>query len=92
MATFHGVRIVKFYAPSGRNKRKERETFYNIEVPQLIGHPPLAMLLAGDFNCVLKAQDCTGVPHMSRALQTLITGMDLVDTWPVTWVSAIHAL
>jgi hypothetical protein len=40
------------------------------------------MLLAGDFNCVLQAQDCTGVPHMSLALQTLITGMDLVDTWP----------
>jgi exonuclease III len=58
MATFHGVRIVNVYAPSGTNKRRERDHFYNLELPQLIGQPPSAMLLAGDFNFLLQAQEC----------------------------------
>jgi exonuclease III len=81
VATFNGVQIANIYAPSGARKRKEREDFYNIDVPQLLGHPPSTLLLVGDFNCVLNAQDCTGSPNISRALKSLLTGLELVDTW-----------
>jgi exonuclease III len=80
MATFNGIRIVNIYAPSGTSKRKERELFYNLELPHLIGQPPAEMLIAGDFNCVLQPQDSTGVPHTSRALHALVDGLDLTDT------------
>jgi exonuclease III len=81
VATFNGVQIVNIYAPSGAGNRKEGEEFYNIDVPQLLGHPPSSLLLAGDFNCVLHAQDCTGTPNISRELKSLLTGLEIVDTW-----------
>jgi exonuclease III len=81
VATFNGVQIANIYAPLGAGKRKEKEDFYNIDVPQLLGHPPSTFLLVGDFNCVLHAQDCTGSPNISRALKSLLGGLELFDTW-----------
>jgi exonuclease III len=80
VATFNGVKIANIYAPGAR-KRKEREDFYNIDFPQVLDHPPSTLLLVGDFNCVQHAQDCTGSPNISRALKSLLTGLELFDTW-----------
>jgi exonuclease III len=79
--TFHGLTIVNIYAPSGSNKRGEREEFYNTEVPRLITRPGNNIILAGYFNCVLNPSDTTGTLNTSRALQTLIHGIDLHDIW-----------
>jgi exonuclease III len=84
VATFNGVQIANVYAPSGAGRRKEREDFYIIDVSQLLGRPPTSLLLAGDFNCVLHANDCTGTPNMSRTLKNLLTGLALEDTWDQT--------
>jgi hypothetical protein len=37
------------------------------------------MIIGGDFNCVLAKSDATGHFNFSRALNTLISGYDLVD-------------
>jgi hypothetical protein len=50
LANFNGEQIANIYIPSCAGKRKEREGFYNIDVPQLLGHPPSTLLLVGDFN------------------------------------------
>jgi exonuclease III len=80
-AEFQGLWLVNVYAPSGAEKKQERETFFNIEVPQLLLETPSRMLLGGDFNCVLAKTDCTGNFNYSRALHTLIRGFDLIDMW-----------
>jgi exonuclease III len=67
LAKFNRVQIANIYAPSGATKRKAREDFYNINVPQLFGHPSSTLLLVGGL-CVLQVQDCTGSPNISRAL------------------------
>jgi len=59
-ASFRGIFIVNIYAPSGAEKRQERDGFYNTEVVHLIPSSSTAMVLAGDFNCVITKDDCTG--------------------------------
>ena len=42
------------------------------------------MILAGDFNCVITNDDCTGQRNYSRALAKLIQGLGLIDVWEAT--------
>ena len=78
-ASFRGMLIVNIYAPSGAQKRQEREAFYNTEVVHLIPSSSTAMTLVGDFNCVITNDDCTGQWNCSRALARLIQGLDLIE-------------
>jgi len=71
-ASFRDILIVNIYAPSGAEKRQETEGFYNTEVVHLIPSSSTAMILAGDFNCVITNDDCTGQRNYSRALARLI--------------------
>ena len=80
-ASFRGILMANIYAPSGAEKRQERETFYNTEVIHLIPSSSTVMILAGDFNCVLTNEDCTGQRYFSIALERLIRGLDLIDVW-----------
>jgi len=80
---FNGIRIIKIYAPSGSEKKREREGFYRGDVARLLTHSSDNMVLAGEFNCVLTPSDCTGSLNVSRALTRLVTGLDLVDVWDV---------
>jgi len=82
-AHFNGIRIINIYTPSGSEKKREREEFYNGDVARLLMHSSDNMVLAGDFNCVLTSPDCTGSFNVSRALTRLVTGLDLVDVWDV---------
>jgi len=52
--------IVNIYALSGSGNRAEREDFFNSEIIGLLPHVPTDLILAGDFNCVLSNNDCTG--------------------------------
>jgi len=78
-ADFQNVTIVIIYAPSGADRRRDREKFFSNELPYLLrGIPPL-LLVGGDFNSVLTNLDATGHPNYSRALQEFIRGFDRVD-------------
>jgi exonuclease III len=73
--------FVNIYAPSGAERRKEREYFYNSELPPLLPTYGNDMILAGDFNCVLSRCDTTGQGNHSRALEQIICGYKLTDVW-----------
>ena len=42
------------------------------------------MIPAGEFNCVITNDECTGQRNFSRALARLIQGLDLIDVWEAT--------
>jgi exonuclease III len=80
-AHFNGIKIINIYFPSGSEKKREKEDFYNGDVARLLTHYSDNMVMAGDFNCVLTPSDCTGSFNVSRELTRLVTGLDLVDVW-----------
>jgi exonuclease III len=80
-ADFQGLWLVNVYAPSGAERKQEREVFFNIDLPQLLRETPSMMLIGSDFNCVLTKTDCTGNFNYSRALHALIRVINLVDIW-----------
>ena len=83
-ATLNGIRVVNIYAPSGSEKRREREAFYNGEVVTLIPPTVTEMILARDFNCVLSKADCTGQINHTKAFERLVGGLELRDAWDAT--------
>lgn len=80
-ATCTGLRIVNIYAPSGAERRHEREHFFNVEMSYLLGGLHTPLVLGGDFNSVVAPTDCTGGYNYSRTLDRLIKGLGLHDTW-----------
>jgi len=44
-ATFQGVSLVNIYAPSGLEKRREREEFFNLELPYLFNDTPTKVIM-----------------------------------------------
>ena len=80
---FNGHGFVNIYAPSGNNKRQERNLFFQNEVPYLLRSYKDSYVLGGDFNCVLRAEDCTGEFRPSHTLQHMISGLNLSDVWAV---------
>ena len=81
---------VNVYAPSGAENRKEREDFFNIDVPHLIPPNDTEMILAGDFNCVLAHEDCTGQRNYSRTLKRMVCGVGLIDVGAATPTRIIY--
>jgi hypothetical protein len=69
---------------SVRGGKKKRENFFTVEVPTLTPPTPTEMILAGDFNCIVNSMDSTGNNNCSRALQNLISQLDLHDAWTPT--------
>jgi hypothetical protein len=65
-------------------KKRERDSFYNEDLAKFITHPSTYLILAGDFNCVQSATDCTGTPKPSRPLGNILSGLDLTDAWSPT--------
>ena len=82
--SIHNVWYVCVYAPSGAERRTDREAFFNTELPLILPVTPKALLLAGDFNCIINKQDSTGNVPRSVALETLVHGMELHDVWEST--------
>ena len=75
----HNLHIINLYAPSGTGKKKEREDFFTTAVPHLLQQIRADYIIGGDFNCVLRDDDCTGQPTKSSALEKLIRGCHLID-------------
>jgi len=76
---YEAIRIIKIYAPPGAEKRREREAFYNTEVPTLLPSTPAEIFLAGDFKCVLCHADSMGqgktVEHLKKQCEDLASMM-----------------
>jgi len=48
-AHFNGIEIINIYSPSGSEKKREREEFYNGDVARLLMHSRDNMVLVGDL-------------------------------------------
>jgi exonuclease III len=83
-ACLDGITLVNIYAPSGAERRRERDAFFATDLPYLLRRIPQTLLLGGDFNSVLTHLDSTGQPTLCRALSELIRGFDLVDIWEMS--------
>ena len=79
--TLNGTWIVNIYAPSGAEKKNERETFYNTDLTCILPTAQADMILAGDFNCTLSKTDSTGNNNYSRARANIVNGFYLIDAW-----------
>jgi hypothetical protein len=45
----NGVTIINIHAPAGKEKRKEREQFYNKDINYLLQQPQEYTIIASDF-------------------------------------------
>jgi len=88
-ARFGQHTIVNVYAPSGSQHRQARNQFFGQTVTPLFSSAVDNILMAGDFNCVTRAQDCTGAFRPCLALNQLLEGLHLVDP---TAVRARHVI
>ena len=78
---FDDICIENIYAPSGTAKGAEREDFSSSGILGLLPLSPTKLILAGDFNCLINNNYCTGQRNCSRALERLINGLRLKDAW-----------
>jgi exonuclease III len=76
---YNRISVINIYAPSWAEKKQDRESFYNNDVPYLPPGHNTDIILAGDFNCVLSSSDATGQRNYSRALDKSVTGLKLHD-------------
>ncbi|XP_062538168.1 uncharacterized protein LOC134206463 [Armigeres subalbatus] len=76
----HDTTLCCVYAPSGTAYRAHRERFFNNTLAFYLRHRTEHVILAGDFNCVLRQCDGTGY-NMSPSLQTAIQQLRLHDVW-----------
>ena len=73
---------INVYAPSGSQKRKNREKFYRQDIAAFIPKNTDELILLGDFNCVTSKKDAIArEENICRALVELINGLELVDVW-----------
>jgi len=79
-----GIYLINICAPSGAEKKSERETFFNKDILPLLPNTRTEILLAGDFSCVMTQAGTTEHTTHSKALDILIKGLNLKDTWNMT--------
>jgi len=71
-AFFQNVTIVNIYAPSGAERRRDRENVFSNELPYLLrGIPPL-LLVGGDFNSVLTNLDAIDTQTTAGPCKSLL--------------------
>ena len=70
---------MNIYAPSGAEKKKERETCFIHDLAYLLPASSSHILLADDFSCVASPLDCTDTPNLSKALSSAKAGFVLHD-------------
>lgn len=68
------------YAPSGTALRTQRERFFNNTLAFYLRHRTEHVVLAGDFNCVLRQCDATG-QNTSPSLKATVQQLQLHDVW-----------
>lgn len=76
----NNVTLCCVYAHSGNHMRNERERFLNNTVSYYLRHSTPHIILAGDFNCILRQCDGTG-SNFSPSLQATTNQLQLKDVW-----------
>lgn len=76
----HDTTLCCIYAPSGAALRAQKERFFNTTVAYYLRHDTENVILAGDFNSVLRQCDATG-HNSSPSLRTTIQQLNLHDVW-----------
>ena len=79
-ARVNNTTLCCIYAPSGTAFRAQRERFFNDTIAYYLRHRTEHIVLAGDFNCVLRPCDATGY-NASPALQATVQQLQLHDVW-----------
>ncbi|KAK3909280.1 Transposon TX1 uncharacterized 149 kDa protein [Frankliniella fusca] len=72
---------ISVYAPAGSRGREERAEYFSRDIAPLLAVAGDDLVLAGDFNCVLRGQDTTGTTWRSPELAALVKDLLLVDAW-----------
>lgn len=72
--------LCNVYAPSGTAARAERERFFNGTISYYLRFNTQHVILAGDFNSVLRQSDATSA-NTSPALQAVVRQLQLHDVW-----------
>ena len=70
--------ICNIYASSGSSVRAAREEFFNGKLSFYLRHHTQHVILAGDFNCVLRTCDSSS-PNTSPALKATVQQLQLHD-------------
>ena len=82
-----GMNLVNIYAPSGREKRVERSTFFQERIPPYLIHKRNPTILVGDFNAVEHENDVKLKTRKRRSkitnkqLKELIEAFQMKDLW-----------
>ena len=73
--------MINVYAPSGTNKKKEREEFFREKLIYYLRGNCENLILGGDFNCVISPRDVSSGNDslVSKALMNLIKQVGLKD-------------
>ena len=73
--------LVNVYAPSGSNKQIEREEFFRSELMQSLIPNTDNIILAGDWNCILGANDSSRPKNtpLSKVLKGMISSFAFKD-------------
>ena len=80
--TINNIRLVNIYAPSGSNRRTERNLFFSQELIYFLRNINLPIVLCGDFNCVTDSTDQNSLPtNFCASLQRLCASLKLTDVW-----------
>lgn len=79
-ARVNNVTLCCVYAHSGSQMRNDRERFFNDTLSYYLRHNTPHMILAGDFNCILRQCDGTST-NSSPSLQATVTQLQLCDVW-----------
>ena len=78
--------IVNVYAPSGKQKEKEREHFFSNELTRLLVTNTDNLILTGDWNSVLLKRDTTNLQNtsLSKSLKNIVTSFKFKDIYADT--------
>jgi hypothetical protein len=88
-AVFQGILLVNLYPPSGTSMKAEREAFYNLDLLSLLRNEVSQVILGGDFNCVINPCDVTGQYTRCKALEAIVHGYVLTDSWTQNVLSPV---
>lgn len=80
-AVFGGVTVVNVYGPAGSQGRGERPDFLLNKLALLLAEAAGRVVIAGDWNCIARAEDTTGSAEPCRVLQNVLQDLRLVDAW-----------
>ena len=75
------IPLLNVYAPSGTNKKQEREDFFSQKILYYLRHNVENLVFGGDFNCVVSPKDTSSTNDrlVSNSLSNLIKSVGIKD-------------